>query len=281
MPNLQQVTSEQAFSRAAAHFDADERANALARWARKGSLRALDAAFGPGARVLEIGSGTGIEATHLAERGVIIVATDAAPGMLNVLKAKLAPGGQAAHLAGRITPVLLPARRIGELAAQYGPQSFDGAYSSMGALNCEPSLQPVARGLAGLVKPGGRLVFSIINRYCLWETAWYLRAHRPDMAFRRWAGQAAATSRPAWQEERFTCYYWTPGEIERVFRPYFRLVKRRGLPWLLPPLYLDGLIRKGPRFFKMLARLDRRFGGLWPAYAIGDQALIEFVRRSR
>ena len=271
-------SAQRAFSRAAALFDADEAINPLARWARRRSLTTLDAAFGPGDRVIELGCGTGIEACHLASRGVEVVATDISPGMIAALSAKLAPGGPAAALTGRITPLRLAAREAGTLTARYGRAAFAGAYSSMGALNCEPDLAPVAAGLAELVRPGGRLVFSILNRYCLWETAWYLRARQPGKALRRWSGRAEGTARGAWQEERFTCYYWTPAAVGRVFRPQFRAVRRQGLPWLLPPLYLDGLVRRAPRFFARLARLDRRLAATWPAYTFGDHLLIELVR---
>ena len=275
---LESHTAPRAFSRAATLFESDEAVNPLARWTRRRSLATLDAAFGPGDRLIEMGCGTGIEATHLAARGVSVVATDVAPGMIAVLSAKLAPGGPAAALPGRITPRVLPARRIGELVADYGRGSFDGAYSSLGPLNCEPALEPVAAGLADLIRPGGRLVFSLLNRYCLWETAWYLRARQPGMAFRRWGGQAEATARGAWQDERFTCYYWSPGRIARAFAPHFRPVRRQGLPWLLPPLYLDGLVGRAPRLFRRLARLDRRLAATWPAWLIGDHLLIEMVR---
>lgn len=276
--DLADHTALRAFSRAAELFDADEALNPLAQWTRQRSLATLDAAFGPGARLIELGCGTGIEAIHLAERGTSIVATDAAPGMIAALQTKLAPEGPAANLAPQIRPLLLPAHRVGELLDEYGPGAFDGAYSSMGALNCEPDLAPVAAGLARLVRPGGWLVFSILNRFCVWETAWYLRARRRDLAFRRWPGQAEATARGAWQDERFTCYYWTPGAIAHAFQPMFRPVRRQGLPWLLPPLYLDGLLRRAPRLFRRLARLDRRWAATWPAYLLGDHLLIELIR---
>ncbi|MEO8286065.1 MAG: methyltransferase domain-containing protein [Chloroflexota bacterium] len=276
---VHEVTSAQAFSRAAPLFESDEEVNPLALWTRRRSLAKLDAAFKAGDRVLEIGCGTGIEATHLARRGVNVVATDAAPGMIATISAKVAPGGSAYGLPGKIEPLLVPAHHLGELLETYGPGSFDGAYSSMGPLNCEPSLEPVANALAQLVKPGGRLVFGILNRYCLWETAWYLRARQPKLAFRRWGGRAEATSRPAWQEEKFTCYYWNRGEIERVFKPQFRVTRREGLPWFLPPLYLDGLIRRAPRFFSRAAKIDRRFAAVWPAYDIGDHLWIQFERQ--
>lgn len=277
----QTITSAQAFSRAAPLFEADEEINPLARWTRRRSLATLDMAFHAGDRVVEIGCGTGMEAVHLAKCGVTVVATDAAPGMIAALEAKLAEGGSAHDLADKIVPLLLPAHRLGELVARYRRASFDGAYSSMGPLNCEARLEPVGEALAELVRPGGRLVFGILNRYCLWETAWYLRARKPRLAFRRWGGRAEATARPAWQEERFTCYYWRRGEIERAFRPHFRVTHREGLPWLLPPLYLDGLIRRAPRLFRHIARLDRRFAALWPAYDIGDHLLIQFEREIR
>lgn len=272
------ISSARSFSRAAVYFEEDERGNSLARWTRRRSLEALDAAFHQGDSVLELGCGTGMEATHLARRGVSVVATDAAPGMIDVLRSKLAQGGSAEDVSGSITPILLRAGRIGELIVQYGPGSFDGCYSSMGPLNCEPDLRPVAEALAVLVWPGGRLVFSILNRYCLWETAWYMRARQPGLAFRRWRGRAIATSRPEWPDEVFTCYYWPRAEIEDAFRPHFRVVSRKGLPWLLPPLYLHGLVRRAPRLFSLLARLDRACAGVWPAYTIGDHLLIEMVR---
>ena len=158
------------------------------------------------------------------------------------------------------------------------PAAFAGAYSSFGPLNCEPALAPVVTALAALVRPGGRVVISLINRYCLWETAWYLKAGQPRPAFRRWGGQSVATVRAAWQDERIPIFYWTPGAVDRAFRPAFRVTRRLGLPWLLPPQYLDGLVARAPGLFRRLARLDRRFAHFWPCYAVGDHFLLEFIR---
>ena len=98
---VREVSSAQAFSRAAPLFEGDEEVNPLARWTRRRSVATLDAAFGPGDLVIEIGCGTGIEATHLARRGVSVVATDAAPGMIAAISAKTAPGGVAHDLPGQ------------------------------------------------------------------------------------------------------------------------------------------------------------------------------------
>lgn len=272
------TASARAFSLAAPLYDAEHAANPIARWTRARSLAALDAAFGEGDKLLELGCGTGAEAIHLASRGATIVATDAAPAMVAQLEAKLKAGASAAHLAGRIAPMVLPAGEAGRLITQFGRASFDGAYSSFGPLNCETDLGPVVDALAQLVKPGGKVVISLINRYCLWETGWYFAARQPGKAFRRWRGRSQATVRGEWQNERITIYYWTPGEVERVFRPYFVAARHMALPWLVPPQYLDHLVRRFPRLFRRMARIDRRLASRYPFYAIGDHFLMEFTR---
>jgi SAM-dependent methyltransferase len=274
----QHAATARAFSLAAPLYDAEHAANPVARWTRARSLAALEGAFRSGDRLLEIGCGTGAEAIHLASGGRRIVATDAAPAMVRQLEAKLKVGGRAEYLASRITPIVLPAAESGRLAADFGRAHFDGAYSSFGPLNCEPDLGPVVEALAQLVKPEGKVVVSLINRFCLWETAWYLAARQPGRAFRRWAGRSEATVRSAWQDERITIYYWTPGQVESAFGPYFKPVRRMALPWLVPPQYLDHLVRRFPRLFRRMARLDRRLAGYRPFYAIGDHFLIEFTR---
>ena len=274
----QHAATARAFSLAAPLYDIEHAANPVARWTRARSIAALDDAFRSGDTLLEIGCGTGAEAIHLASRGISIVATDAAPAMVAQLEAKLKAGGPTAHLAARITPVVLPAAELGRLNAGFGRARFDGAYSSFGPLNCEPDLGPVVEALAQLVKPGGKVVVSLINRFCLWETAWYLGARQPGKAFRRWAGRSEATVRSAWQDERITIYYWAPGQVERAFAPYFRPVRRMALPWLVPPQYLDHLVSRFPGLFRRIARLDRRLAGYWPFYTIGDHFLVEFVR---
>ncbi|HKP54300.1 MAG TPA: class I SAM-dependent methyltransferase [Chloroflexia bacterium] len=266
----------QAFNLSAPFYDADQAHNRVARWSRARSLQVLDRAFAPGDRLLELGCGTGEEAIHLARRSISVVATDAAPAMLDVLKAKLSHHEKS--ISEHITPILISAGKIGSLVERFGKQSFDGVYSSFGPLNCEPDLAPIAGALADLVRPGGRVVLSLINRYCLWETAWYLAAGQPRLAFRRWHGVSEATVRAEWQHERVTIFYWTPGHFERTFGLYFRTTRHMALPWLLPPQYLDGLVRNRPRLFKRMARIDRRLSNRWPFYALGDHFLLEMVR---
>jgi SAM-dependent methyltransferase len=162
---------------------------------------------------------------------------------------------------------------------EYGRESFSGAYSSFGPLNCEPDLRPVDSALAELVRPGGKVVISLLNRYCAWETAWHLARLKPGAAFRRWGGYAEATVRSSWGDERVPVYYWTPGEVERTFRPAFTPVRRMALTWALPPPYLERLVQHRPGIFRLLAWIERRSAPRWPFSSIGDHVLLEMVRK--
>jgi SAM-dependent methyltransferase len=267
-----------AFSLSAPLYDADQISNPIARWTRARNLALLSSLFKPGDRVLELGCGTGVEAIYLARRGVTVVATDPAQAMIAEVQSKLAEGGSAHDVAGRITPLVLAARDVWLLIESYGPQAFDGAYSSFGPLNCEPDLAPVADALAALVRPGGRVLISVINRYCLWEAAWYLATGKPRVAFRRWGGRAGATVRADWPHEKITIFYRTPGSMRRAFGAHFRLERTLALPWLLPPQYLAGLVRRSPRLFRWLARVDRALAGTWPFHSLGDHCVLVLSR---
>jgi SAM-dependent methyltransferase len=178
---------------------------------------------------------------------------------------------------GSVEALVLPAEKIGWLVAERGAHSFDSAYSSLGPLNCTPDLAPVAGALAALVKPGGYLVISLLNRVCLWETAWYAAHLRPRLAVRRWNGLAMGTALPG--GTRLRVYYWPLAQIEATFGSDFRLVRRRALPWLLPPTYTARFLRGRPKLFALLQRIERATCERWPFYALGDHIHLTFVRR--
>src|SRR5579863_2880952 len=92
----------------------------------------LDPLFHPGDRILDLGCGTGADAAHFAARGTVVHATDPSPRMIEVAARR-----------GGFTTAVLPAEGIATI-----DQSFDGAISNFGALNCVADLPPAARALA-------------------------------------------------------------------------------------------------------------------------------------
>lgn len=107
-----------------------------------------------GARVLEIGCGTGTLALLMAARGACVTAIDASPAMLAEAKRKAAEAGLADAIEFHHLDVT-------ELADRFEPGSFDLVVSTLVFSEFPPEVQRYAlREAAQLLKPGGRLLIA-------------------------------------------------------------------------------------------------------------------------
>ena len=163
----------------------------------------------------------------------------------------------------RSIPILLP------------PSTFDGAFSNFGGLNCLADRRPVARGLAGIVRPGGTVVLGLMGPFCPWETGWHLLHGKPRQAFRRFRSGADAQLEPG-----ITIPVWYPSSrrLEAEFQPWFAVRRMAGIGSLLPPSYLGHLVDRWPGLFGPLARLDQALGPIWPWTWLNDHYLIVLER---
>jgi SAM-dependent methyltransferase len=260
------------FGNSAPNYDREAEANPAMAYMRRASLQTLKATFSPGQRVLELGCGTGEEAIALGKAGVEVLATDVSAQMLAVAQGKVA----AAELEQIVQTRRLAAGEVGALLDEVGAGALDGAYSSFGALNGEPDLGAVGRALAALVRPGGRLAASVMNRFYPFEVLWFLGHGRPREAVRRLGGSAMAHVSPALTVKVRT-WYWSPRDFVRAF-PAFRRVSCRALPLLLPPPYAAHLWARLPAWMWRLARWDERLAGWWPFCGLGDHFLMVLER---
>ncbi len=163
------------FDALAADYDRQESENTIRRRMRERSLAVLEATFPSGSSLLDIGCGTGTEALWLANRGRHVTAIDPSAQMLDILNVR----ARAVKL--DIPTHLLRAGDLGNLTGE-----FDGAYSSFGALNAEPDISAALAALARRLRPGGKIVLGVMNRWCVTEIALMLGAGRPRQAFRRY-----------------------------------------------------------------------------------------------
>jgi SAM-dependent methyltransferase len=105
-----------------------------------------------GSRVLEVGAGAAQCARWLAARGVDVVATDVAAGMLRAGAALDRPGAPA-------TPLVQADAR----ALPFADDTFDVAFTAFGAIPFVPDAVRVHREVARVLRPGGRWVFSVTH----------------------------------------------------------------------------------------------------------------------
>lgn len=260
----------QAFDGVAAGYDAAFTELPLGRWLRGMVWERLDRAFEPGQHVLELGCGTGEDAVHMAERGLHVTATDVSPGMLDVTSHKAASAG----LADRVTVAPLDLTDFAAWTAQE-TDPFDGVVSNFGPLNCVEDRQALTGQLAGLLRPGGRVVVVVMGPVCPWEIGWHLLHAQPRTAFRRFRSGVTATV----GEGTLRVWYPSARRLEREFSPYFRTLELAGIGTLLPPSGMASMADRAPRLFNTLASIDRRAAGTLPWRWLNDHYLMMLERR--
>jgi SAM-dependent methyltransferase len=269
LDDAQLLETQRAFDSVAADYDGPRGNNELIQRMRLTLWDTVHSEVPPGARLLDLGCGTGIDALEFARRGFHVVATDWSPLMVERTRARAAD----AALQSRITAAHVGIQQLDQLE---GEGEFDGIYSNFGPLNCAPDLAAVAAECARLLRPGGSLVFSVMGRICPWELGHYALRGR----FRR-AGVRAARGATAVGMNRHTIwtYYYLPREFYRAFAAHFSLQSYRALSLFMPPPYLVDYYRRRRRWCERLGRLDDRLGALPLLRDMGDHFLIVLRRR--
>jgi SAM-dependent methyltransferase len=267
LDETQLLDTQRAFDSVAADYDGPRGNNELIQRMRITLWDTVHSTLPAGARLLDLGCGTGIDALEFARRGFHVVATDWSPQMVERTRARVA----AAALTSRVTATHLGIQQLAQLDGQ-----FDGIYSNFGPLNCAPDLGAVAAECARLLRPGGRLVFSVMGRICPWELGHYALRGR----FKR-AGVRAARGATAVGMNRHTIwtYYYLPREFYAAFAEQFSLESYRALSLFMPPPYLVDYYRRHRNWCERLGRLDDRLGSLPLLRGMGDHFLIVMQRR--
>ena len=231
---------------------------------RRAVHRALAEAFPKGAKVIDVGGGTGEDARWLIERGREVLLTDASPAMIATASAKLGPGASAE---------CIPAERLGMLADKFGEACFDGAYSNFAALNCVSDLDSFAAGLARLLRPGAPALLVLFGTMCPMEMMVEATRGRPRNIFRRFA-RGDAHARLGGHD--FTIRYHRSSAFRKAMAPWFEPHGRQAIGLFVPPSAAEPWISRHPRLLRMLEALDNQLAA--PLAAFGDHVQYRFVR---
>lgn len=257
------------FDHVAKAYDAVFTNSLIGRAQRDSVWKELDRCFHPGQRILELNCGTGVDAVHLAERGVTVLACDVAPRMIQVARQRLSSLRDAKRVELRV----LATEQVAGLAGE-GP--FDGAFSNFAGLNCVRDLSSVARDLAKLLAPGATALLCLAGPSVAWEILWYLGQGNPRKAFRRF--QRGGTIGRLAEGVTVEVQYPSAGKMARLFAPEFRLLRLKGVGVTVPPSYVEPLARRFPRVLRTLAGIDRLLSGVPVFRSLADHILLEFQR---
>ncbi len=258
-----------AFDAAAESFDTRFGAWASVAAQRRSVRSVLLDVLPPGGQVLEIGGGTGEDASFLAGHGLKLLLTDPSPTMVKIAAGKLVPLGSAAEVAA--------GEEMEDFADRYlsaGGPLLDGAFSNFAPLNCVADLTPVARGLSNLLKPGAPVLLVVFGTCCPAEILIETLRGRPRQALRRFQRGRV----PARLGKRdFQIVYHRRSQMERAFAPSFVLQRRIGIGLGVPPSAAEPWISTHPRLLAALERADHLFARPFAAFA--DHVMYQFRRQ--
>jgi SAM-dependent methyltransferase len=260
------LATRRAFDSVAADYDGPQGNNVLIQKMRTQVMETIEQTFPRGARLIDLGCGTGIDAAYLAARGYSVTAIDASPAMVASADERL----RQARLDTHVLNI-----GIHELA-QLDIGMFDGAYSNFGALNCLPELRSVSAALGAKLRPGSKLVAAVIGRYCPWELVFYLMRGQPKRARVRFVQGMVPVPLNG---ERVWTRYLAPREFAREFAAEFEPVHQHALALFGPPPYLVHHYDRFRRLFDLLGQADRALGDKPILRNAGDHFLMVLRKR--
>lgn len=259
------IRVQDAFTRQAGVFDALDR-EPLIQWVRDRVRANTLAHVQPGARMLEINAGTGIDSLWFAQHGLDVHATDAAPGMVRELERK-----RDAHPRCELRVTRCSFLELDDL----NDEPADVVFSDFGGINCTNDLPRLMRGIRGKLRLGGVCALVIMPRTSPWELIDLLRGNFRH-ALRRYHTEGS----PAWIEGvRFQCYYHDVSHVLKAAEG-FTMVDRMGLSFFVPPPHLAPFASRHPRFVALMKRWEA-FTCRWPFIrSRGDHYMLVLRRIS-
>jgi ubiquinone/menaquinone biosynthesis C-methylase UbiE len=256
--------TQQAFDSVAVDYDGALGNNALVQRIRLRTMDAVQRNVPAPVHLLDMGCGTGLDAESLARAGYRITAIDWSVEMVKRTKSRVLQAG----LQDKVEVNQLGFHQLDEFRSQL----FDGVYSDLGALNCAANIDEAAASIRRILKPGGKLIASVMGRVCPWEWMLYAskgQSQRARLRLMRDLMPVPLNGRRVWTR------YFAPSDFETTFAKVgFGLISLRALGLFVPPPYMIRFSERHPQLIDFLQKLDDSVGR-WPVLRHwGDHFLI-------
>lgn len=251
-----------AFSRQSLIYDDYDKSNPTLIWMRQQVYKHVLKYLRPNDKILELNSGTGIDAEFFAKQGYKIHCTDLSDGMIEQMKKKFS----SEEFSDKIT---IQQCSFTELD-QIGNQKFDFIFSNFGGLNCISDLSQVTKFFQQLLNKGGRVCLVILPPVCPWEIIQLFRGNF-DVAFRRFRKEGSLANV---EGIKFLTYYFSAGYVMKSLGKNFKMLKLESLALFTPIPQMDKIQKKFPRLIRFLNKIDEKICSLFPFNRIGDHIII-------
>jgi ubiquinone/menaquinone biosynthesis C-methylase UbiE len=222
-----------------------------------------------GSTILEINSGTGIDALYFAQNGFKVHTTDISKGMQAQLVQKVKDHG----FEKLISNELCSFTQLDTLTAK-GP--YDLIFSNFAGLNCTADLDRVLKSFSPLLNPGGLVTLVVLPKFCLWETMLLFKGDFKT-AFRRFFSRNGRAAHV--EGVHFKCWYYNPSFIQNHLKNEFKTLNIEGLCSVVPPSYMEGFAEKHPGLYSSLTAMEGMLKSSWPWKYVGDYYIISLRKK--
>jgi Methyltransferase domain len=255
-----------AFSKQAIHFDSDDRINSILQAWRKQIYLHVGMFLKPGARILELNAGTGIDALFFASRGHSVVATDLSAGMMEQVRSKIE---QHPHLD-------ISSRQVSfQNLDRLNSGKFDYVFSNFGGLNCIRDLSIITRNIASQLNQKAYITCVIMPPFCPWEFLWILKGKWRE-AFRRFRSDGTPANL---EGETFQTYYHSLSDLQEALGNSFVKVRSEGLGIFSAPPAAINFLKKNKVLYRTLRKLDLMIMNYYPFNRWGDHIIATFQKK--
>jgi len=251
-----------AFSRQSINYDDYDKSNPTLTWMRKQVMKHAIKFLRPDDKILELNSGTGIDAEYFAARGHSVHCTDLSDGMIEQMKNKFS----AENYSEKITVQQCSFIELDKL----GNRKFDFIFSNFGGLNCVDDLNKVTKFFPQLLNKGGRVCLVILPPVCPWEIIQLFRG-KFSLAFRRFHKEGVLANV---EDIKFQTYYFSKNDIMNALGKDYKLLKVESLALFTPIPQMEKIPQKFPRLAKILNRIDEKISRVPPFNRIGDHIIV-------
>lgn len=213
--------------------------------------------------ILEIGTGPGIDLVHFAKLfpESNFYGIDVSDMMLTYTKEKIKKT--------KCDNARIALGSVEDIQNLYPDLKFDLIYVFFGALNTVKDLELAAKHLHQILKSGGKMVLTFVNKYYLAEIG--LRLLKGDFK------NAFARQKKVWygysKDKTVESYCYSPTKIGASFSTDFEIIHRQGYSILHPAWYHNRWVQKfGSRIGRLLWKADevlnRTLAWQWGEYTL-------------
>ena len=214
--------------------------------------------------ILELNCGTGEDALWLAAQNRNVLATDISEKMIEITKKKIAGLPNTATMQLSFT----------NLKNKLTDEKFDFIFSNFGGLNCadEDALKDLGKQLFSVTENNATLAFVVMSTNCWWENLYF--------SFKRLKKRRQMRSVATLNGAAFPVWYYTPAQLQTLFKPYFEKQYQKPVGLFIPPSYLNNFFLRKRFLLKLLSVLEKLFGSFGFLANTADHYLMLFKKRA-